>query len=325
MQIRSIEQAPVEGKRVFLRVDYDVPLKDGVVRDDSRIRATLPTIALLREHRVATIVLATHVGRPNGTVVPDLSTKPIFKHLQGLIDTTNIEMLENLRFNPGEEANDPAFARILAAQADIFVNDAFAALHRSHASIVGITNFLPAYAGLLVEKEIANLSQALTPPTPSLAIIGGNKFETKLPLIDKLSRIYSKVLVGGALANELLQKPASNVLLPEDGVPQFKEMFDIGPRTKDAWVREIQHASFVLWDGPVGWYEKGYAEGTHALAQALVDFGIRAVIGGGDTAAALATFSFDLQKIFISTGGGAALEFLVAGTLPGIEVLKEKE
>jgi phosphoglycerate kinase len=167
------------------------------------------------------------------------------------------------------------------------------------------------------------LSKALTPSRPSLAIVGGIKLETKLPLIEKLAPLYDKVLVGGALANELTN-PAANVVLPEDGVPQFEKMCDIGPKTREAWVSEIHKTAFVLWNGPVGWYEKeGYGEGTKALATALIDSGVQAVIGGGDTAAALAQFSFDSEKVFISTGGGAALEFLANGTLPGIEVLEQ--
>jgi phosphoglycerate kinase len=321
MQIKSVTEADVAGKRVLLRVDYNVPLQEGVVMDDSRIRATLPTIDLLRSREAAKIILATHVGRPDGIVVDALKTAPIFAHLQTLTDTTGIEMLENLRFNPGEESNDPAFAQSLAAQADVFVNDAFADSHRAHASIVGVAKLLPAYAGLLMEREITKLSAALTPQKPSLAIVGGVKLETKLPLIEKLSQLYDKVLVGGALANEL-HNPAPNVFLPEDGIPQLEGMFDIGPKTEGAWVAEVKKAAFVLWNGPVGWYEKGYGEATYALAQALVDSGVRAVIGGGDTEAAVAKFAFDPEKVFVSTGGGATLEFLTAGTLPGIEVLR---
>jgi phosphoglycerate kinase len=227
-----------------------------------------------------------------------------------------------VRFDPREEANDSSLAQELASLGDLFVNDAFADCHRAHASIVGIARLLPSYAGLLLEREITQLSKALTPPKPSLAIVGGAKLETKLPLIQKLSAIYDHVLVGGALANEL-KEHAPNVFVPEDGIPQFEGMFDIGPKAKDAWVQEVKSARFVLWNGPVGWYEKGYGEATYALAQALADSGVEAVIGGGDTAAALAAYHFDPEKVFISTGGGATLEFLVGGTLPGIEALRQ--
>ena len=320
--VRGVESAEVAGKRVLLRVDYNVPMETGRVLDDSRMRATLPTITLLRDRGVAKIILATHLGRPDGKVVEDLRTAPLFEHLKTLVTTSDIEMLENLRFNPGEEANDPAFAAELASHADVYVDDAFAAAHRAHASIVGVAKLLPAYAGLLIEKEIAELSKALMPPKPSLAIVGGVKLETKLPLIEKLAPLYDTVLVGGALANEL-KDHAANVLLPEDGLPQYEKMLDIGPKAKAAWVEEIKKSAFVLWNGPVGMYEKKeYSVGTDAIAQAIAESGVHAVIGGGDTDEALAKFAFDPEKVFISTGGGAALEFLTAGTLPGLEVLR---
>jgi phosphoglycerate kinase len=326
MQVRGIQDADIAGKRVLLRVDYNVPLDmtrgKPIVIDDSRMRATLPTITLLRDKGAAKIILATHLGRPDGKIVEELRTAPLFAHLQTLVTTTDMEMLENLRFNPGEESNDPAFAAELASKADIFVNDAFAASHRAHASIVGVAKLLPAYAGLLVESEIEKLSQALAPQKPSLAIVGGAKLETKLPLIEALAKIYDKLLVGGALAGEY-KGGAANVLLPEDGIPERAPVCDIGPKTRAAWAAEIQKAAFVLWNGPVGVYEKSeYSGGTDALAAALVASGAHAVIGGGDTDEALAKVHFDPEKVFISTGGGATLEFLANGTLPGIEVLK---
>ncbi len=320
MQVKSVRDAGVRGKRVLLRVDFNVPMEGTVITDDTRIKAALPTINWLLEGG-ARVSLVTHLGRPGGKVVESLRTAPLSKRLSELLPGAGVTMLENVRFDPGEESNDEAFAKKLAEGQDIFVNDAFAASHRAHASIVGVAELLPSYAGLLIEKEIEKLSEALTPPKPSLAIVGGAKLETKLPLIEKLSPIYDKILVGGALANEL-KNPAANVFLPEDGLPEFKGMLDIGPKAKAAWVEEVKHAHFVLWNGPVGWYEKGYGEATYALAQALVDSSVEAVIGGGDTAAAVAKFPFDPEKIFISTGGGATLEFLAHGTLPGIEALR---
>ena len=322
MQVKGVQDADVAGKRVLLRIDYNVPIKNGVIMDDSRMRATLPTITLLRDKGAAKIILATHLGRPDGVVVEELRTAPLFAHLQTLVTTTDMEMLENLRFNPGEEADDPAFAAELASKADIFVNDAFAASHRAHASIVGVAKLLPAYAGLLMEREIEQLSHALAPQKPSLAIIGGAKLETKLPLIEVLAKIYDHLLVGGALSNEY-KGGAAHVLLPEDGIPPEGPMFDIGPKTRATWAAEIQKAAFVLWNGPVGMYEKPeYSGGTNALAEALASSGAHAVIGGGDTDEALAKVHFDPEKVFISTGGSATLEFLAGETLPGIEVLK---
>ncbi|MGC9602615.1 MAG: phosphoglycerate kinase [Minisyncoccia bacterium] len=322
MQVKGVQDAEVAGKRVLLRVDYNVPIENSVITNDSRMRATLPTINLLRDKGVAKIMLATHLGRPGSKVVEELRTAPLFAHLRTLTDTANIDMLENLRFNPGEESNDPAFAAELASKADIFVNDAFAASHRAHASIVGVAKLLPAYAGLLMEREIEKLSAALAPQKPSLAIVSGVKLETKLPLIEVLAKIYDKLLVGGALADEY-KGGAVNVLLPEDGIPEREHMFDIGPKTRAVWAAEIQKAAFVLWNGPVGMYEKSeYSGGTNALAAALASSGAHAVIGGGDTDEALAKVHFDPEKVFISTGGGATLEFVANGTLPGIEVLK---
>jgi len=322
MQIKSVRDADVSGKRVLLRVDFNVPLKDGKVEDDMRIRAAVPTIELLHKQGASQIVLITHIGRPDGKVVEDLRVAPVAARLRELTQVP-FAMEENLRFDPGEEANDPEFAKKLASLGDIFVNDAFAVSHRADASIVGVPKLLPSYAGLLIEKEIDKLSGALTPPSGAIAIIGGAKVETKAPLIEKFAATYGKVLVGGAIANEYKPKTA-DVLLPIDGMPQLADMFDIGPETRDAWAREIAAAPFVLWNGPVGMYEKEpFSAGTDALAQALVGSGAAAVIGGGDTAAALEKFTFDPSRIFISTGGGAMLEFLIQGTLPGIEALKK--
>ena len=266
--------------------------------------------------------MITHIGRPEGKVVEELRVAPVEKKLRELTQAPFV-MEENLRFDPGDEANDPEFAKKLATLGDIFVNDAFAVCHRAEASTVGVAQLLPSYAGFLIQKEIEKLSGALTPPSGAIAIIGGAKVETKAPLIEKFASIYSKVLVGGAIANEY--KPtAANVLMPTDGAPQLVGMFDIGPQTKAAWVSEIANASFVAWNGPVGMYEKEpFNEGTNALAGALVASKASAVIGGGDTAAALEKFTFDPARIFISTGGGAMLELLIHGTLPGIEALKK--
>jgi 3-phosphoglycerate kinase len=328
-EVKSVRDADVKGKRVLIRVDFNVPLDmtrgEPHIADDSRIRATLPTIELLQEHKVAQIILIAHLGRPGGKVVESLRLAPVEKRFRELTgNAPNVSFLENVRFDPREEANDEMFAKELAQHGDIFVNEAFADSHRAHASIVGIPKFLPSYAGLHLLEEIEKLSHALAPQKPALAIVGGDKLETKLTLIEKLSPLYDKVFVGGALANAMAES-RGNIIVPADGVPQKKGMFDIGPATSETWAHEIKNAKFVLWNGPVGWYEKGYNKATDVLAQALVDSGVEAVIGGGDTAAALAKFSFDPRKVFISTGGGAMLQFLVEGTLPGIEALKNSK
>ncbi len=305
--MRSVRDADVAGKRVLVRVDFNVPLKDGQVAEDMRIRAAVPTLELLHERGAASLILITHIGRPEGKVVEDLRTAPVLERLRELTQVP-FTMEENLRFDPGEEANDPAFAEKLASLGDVFVNDAFAVSHRPDASIVGVPKLLPSYAGLLMEKEVHMLSHALVPPPGAIAILGGAKLETKLPLIEKFARIYGKVLVGGAIANEYVshEDRPQNALLPQDGTPQLIGMFDIGPQTQQAWSREIIAASFVLWNGPVGMYEKQeFAQGTDALASALASASAPAVIGGGDTAAAIAKFTFDSARIFISTGGGS--------------------
>ena len=357
MTLRSVRDADVSGKRVLLRVDFNVPIEGGVIVEDSRIKAAVPTIELLKKKGVSHITLMTHLGRPEGKVDESLRTAPLFKRLSELTETSEVEMLENLRFSPGEEANDEVFAKELAQYGDIFVNDAFAVCHRAAASTVGVTKLLPSYAGLLVEKEVENLTLALTPPAKSLAIIGGAKFETKQPLLEKLLNSYPNVLLGGALANDLLKargmpvgasfvsdKPVpedmagdERILMPDDvrvdgevvrdahtaDVRANERIMDIGPLTEVHWAQLVANSEFVLWNGPMGVYEKGFVAGTDALAKALVDSKVKAVIGGGDTAAALAKFTFDPERIFVSTGGGAMLEFLAnGGSLPAVDVLR---
>ncbi len=355
--MRSVRDADVSNKRVLLRVDFNVPIQEGNVTDDTRITAAVPTIKLLLE-RGAHVVLLTHLGRPDGKVVEELRTAPLAKQLAQYVQG-DIEMLENLRFDAREEANDEGFAKELASKGDIFVNDAFAVSHRAHASTVGITKFLPSYAGLLMEKEVEHLSKALTPPQGAIAILGGAKLETKVPLLTKMVSIYSTLLIGGAIANELLKARGSRVgsvvssatpppeaiitnpkiVLPTDLVVENQSThtkrtaaigdivdgeigFDIGEATVQEWVKRISQASFVLWNGPTGLYEQGYSSGTNAIAEALATSGVSAVVGGGNTIEAVSKFTFDPQKVFLSTGGGAMLEFLAQGTLPGIEPLK---
>ena len=322
-EIKSVRDAEVAGKRVLLRVDFNV-LQDGVIIDDLRIRAAVPTIKFLLEAGASKITIITHVGRPEGKLVEDLRVAPIAARLKELVDDPRIELLENLRFDPREEANDEGFAKELASLGDIYVNDAFAVSHRSSASLVAITKLLPSYAGLLMEKEISKLTAALTPPAGSIALMCGAKAETKIPLIEKLAGVYSKVLVGGSIANEY--KPTkANELLPVDGLPQLEGMLDVGPNTVAAWAVEVSNAPFVLWNGPLGFYEKGYTASTDTIAEAIVKGGMQEVIGGGNTVAALSKYTFDENRVYLSTGGGAMLQFLVDGTLPGIEALKNSK
>ncbi len=357
--MRSIKDADVAGKRVLVRVDFDVPLKDGIVADAKRLELAVPTIKLLKEKGAKEIILIGHVGRPDGKVVEGLRVAPIVEALSKLVELNGVTVKENLRFDVREEANDSTLAAELAALADIFVNESFATAHRAHASTVGVANLLPSYAGLRFEEEITNLSGALTPPTGSVAIIGGAKFETKEPLLLKLLSIYTKVLVGGALGNDFIKSrgwPFGSSLISSVPVPTSlagserllsptdayfmggsmdgrsgpvtdtradEKIVDIGPATAAAWIEELKAAPFVLWNGTVGVYEEGYTQGTDALAGALAAGEAKAIIGGGDTIAAVSKFNFPKEKVFISSGGGAMLEFLANGTLPALEALQK--
>lgn len=359
-EIRSVSDADVAGKRVVVRVDFNVPLKDGAVEDDARIRAALPTLKLLIEKGAAKIVLFTHVGRPKDASDDAARVAPVAAHLRTLLDDPRIELRENLRFDPREEANDPAFAAELAKEGDLYVNEAFSNSHRAHASMVGVPRLLPSYAGLSLMSEIAHLTAALTPPQGAVALIGGAKFETKLPLIQKLLGLYSEIMLGGALGNDITKarglpfgggslisdvpvppEVATNerLVIPQDAI--FSEtgsnaersglvvdvranegIIDIGPITSKRWSEKVAAAPFVLWNGPLGIYEQGYRDGTDTVAAALAAGKIPAVVGGGDTIAALRKHDFDASKVFISMGGGAMLQFLADGTLPALEALK---
>lgn len=368
--LTSVRDADIAGKRVLIRVDFNVPLDASgpkpVIVDDSRIQAAIPTLTYLHEKGATKIILLTHIGRPEGKEVDSLRVAPIAEHLQSLISYPEVELRENLRFDPREEANDEAFAKELAALGDIYVNEAFPVSHRPGASIVGIPKLLPSYMGLRFEEEVEHISAALTPPQPALAIVGGAKFETKQPLLEKLLPQYAEILLAGALANDLLKArglpvgaslvsdapvpPAlsqeDKLLVPLDVVVALdlpagqagttarttntgdvrhqERIVDIGAQTTAAWSGKIRNAGFVLWNGPTGVYEKGFVQGTDALAETLVNATCKALIGGGDTDAALSKFSFDPARIFVSTGGGAMLQLLADGTLPGIEALKRK-
>lgn len=375
MQITSVRDAEVEGKRVLLRTSLNIPVDDrGKLSDDFRLSAGLPTLQYLASKKCK-IIITGYFGRAGESLksVADELVRiaaPIpVRFFGGAVEAAVQEVeklsggecliLENMRTYPGEEKNDPAFAASLAALADIFVDDAFAEAHRVYASNVGVAKLLPSYAGLLMEKEIKKLSQALAPGHPALAVIGGAKFETKLPLIKKLATAYDFLLLGGALANDMLKvrgSPVGASLVSSASVPEelagsetiyiptdvavvdsktnlgrscpnndvraTEKIVDVGPVTAAAWAARVGEAQFVVWNGPLGVYEEGYVDATDTVAEALAKSSAHAVVGGGDTLAALSKFKFDEEKIFLSTGGGAMLEFLADGTLPGIEALK---
>ena len=289
-EVKSVKDADVAGKRVLVRVDFNVPIKDGKVQDDLRIRAALPTLDLLHKSGAAKILLLAHLGRPGGKAVEGLRMAQVEARVRELT-AVPFELRENLRFDPREEENNESFSKELASLGDVFVNEAFADSHRPHASIVGVPKFLPSFAGLRFEEEVRRLSLALTPPQGALAIIGGVKFETKVPLIKKLLGLYAEVLLGGALANDLIKARglpfggslvsdtpvpediASNerLLIPDDAI--FAEsgsnaersgrvvdiranesIIDIGPATSKLWAQMISKVPFVLWNGPMGIY-----------------------------------------------------------------------
>src|SRR6266566_245449 len=394
--IRSIEQLDVGGRRLFVRVDFNVPIdkKTGAVKDDARIRAALPTI----QHAIgkrAKVILASHLGRPDGKVVPEMSLEPtgeslsqllgqdvIFaddcvgdgvRKLVGELREGQVLLLENLRFHPEEEANDDAFSRELASLCEAYVDDAFGTMHRPHASTVGMVKHVAQRgAGFSVMAELKHLQPLLKgAPKPVLAILGGAKVSDKIKVIDQLITKVDALLIGGAMAytflsargipvgasrvekdkidvaKRILDKAAQarvEVLLPVDhvvakepkgGIPlQAVERIgdsmlglDIGPRTRELYRQRILGAKTVFWNGPMGLFEVGeFAAGTRGVAEALAEatrLGARTVVGGGDSAAAIAEMGMADKVTHVSTGGGASLELLEGRELPGIKVLEE--
>ncbi len=352
------------GVKVLMRVDFNVPVKDGLVVDDFRIRKILPTLSYLREKK-ARVILISHI-EANKKVKEKPSLEPIaldlkkkgiecvfVKNYRDAVATTErlepgqVLLLENLRMNEGEEANDRKFAQELASLGDVYVNEAFAVSHRAHASVAAITEFIPSYAGLLLENEIKHLSSAFTPDHPFLFILGGAKFETKLPLIEKFIGIADKIFIGGALANNFFKEQGKEVgtslvspehfhldrfftnpklLLPIDTVTVEGSILDVGPETVKMLEQEIAAAKYILWNGPLGAYEMGYKEPTLSTARfiaAAAQKGTKTILGGGDTLAAIAELGTEDTYTFVSTGGGAMLEYLAKGTLPAIEALEK--
>jgi len=304
--MRSIKNINVRGKKVLLRVDFNVPIENGKIIDDFRIKKTLPTINLLKKKGAGKIILLSHGN-----------LKPVAKYLKERM--VKAELWDNLRNYPGEESNDPKFAKQLAGLGDIYVNDAFSVSHRPHASIIGIPKYLPSYAGLLFESEFKNLSAAFKPKHPFLLILGGVKFETKLGVLKRFLSVADKIFIGGALVVKALQMPVAKnpkIIFPA-GDPTA---LDINAKTLEILKKEIEKAKFILWNGPLGDYEKGFDKGTIELAKIIAASNAVSIIGGGDTIAVVRKVG--LKKFsFVSTAGGAMLEFLARGTLPGIEAL----
>ncbi len=357
----------VSGKSVLVRVDFNVPIRDGVITDDLRIRAALPTLNWLTSNG-AKVTACSHRGRPKGEVKPEYSLDLVREHLKTL--APEVTLLENLRFNPGEEANDPAFVAELVAGHDMYVNDAFGASHRSHASIVGPPQTLPSAAGRLLAKEVEVLLGVRNQPRrPFVAVMGGAKVSDKLSVIEALLESVDSIIVGGGMAFTFLKAQGheigdslceddmvetcarllasdSTIHLPHD-VTAFKggKLFepeaggevrqagvnlgpgwmgvDIGPGTAAAFTDVILDAGTVLWNGPMGVFEdERFAAGTAVVAEAIGETSAYTVVGGGDSAAAAKQFGVDTEVDHVSTGGGASLELIEQGDLPGLAALR---
>ena len=397
MNILSIRDLDMIGKRVFIRVDFNVPLEGGAVADDTRIRETLPTLRLAAE-RGARLVLASHLGRPKGKVDAKYSLAPVATRLKEMLGkpvefsadcvgpeaeakskalgSGGVLLLENVRFHGEEEANDEAFSKQLAALCDgVFVCDAFGSAHRAHASVVGITRFVrESAAGLLMEKELAYLGKAISnPERPFVAVLGGAKVSDKIEVVRNLMKLADAMLIGGAMAYTFLKsqgKPTGKslveneklelarnlleearqrnfrLLLPVDHVlaespdatttkvtsiaetPEGWMGLDIGPKTVEQFSEEISKARTIVWNGPLGMFERpAFSQGTLAIAGAVAaatTTGATSIIGGGDSVAAAEQSGVARRISHISTGGGASLEFLAGEKLPGVEALTNK-
>jgi 3-phosphoglycerate kinase len=328
---------------VLVRSDLNVPLENGRVADDTRIHASLPTLRLLLERGADEVTVCSHLGRPKGED-PAFSMKPVEERLRELLPDERIRVLENTRFNPGETKNDPAFARELADLNDVFVQDAFGSVHRAHASTVGVTEFLPAYAGLLLEKELTELGKLLGDvERPFVLISGGAKVEDKLGVLRNLGGKADAVLIGGKMAEQLRDdNPLPfDVVLPVDVVAanEFAENaeanvtayddlpdgwlgLDIGPETRTLFAARIAEARTIFWNGPMGVFEwPRFADGTKAVAEAVAASDAYSVVGGADSARALTELGLQDDVSWLSTGGGAALELLEGKELPGVAAI----
>ncbi|KKL73630.1 hypothetical protein LCGC14_2072980 [marine sediment metagenome] len=395
MRKKTVRDVDVDGRRVLVRVDYNVPLdpESGGVLDDTRIKATLPTIEYLRE-KGAKLILASHLGRPKGKREPSLSLwhvaerlsellgspvkttgcccGPVVQEMAHSLEAGEVLLLENLRFHGEEEANDPEYAKALASLAEVYVNDAFGAAHRAHASTEGVARYLPAAAGLLMEKELEFLGRAMQDPQrPYAAIIGGAKISTKMAVLESLLERVDKLLIGGGMANTFLKAEGFSVgeslaedgflerarqvmarakekrvllLLPTDvivadefaadaqakrvsikDVPDGWRIMDVGEMTVDVFAKALEGCKTVVWNGPMGVIEFGsFAHGSHRLAGVVANLrGATTILGGGETAAVVEQLGIAGRFSHVSTGGGAALEFLEGRELPGVAALAD--
>jgi phosphoglycerate kinase len=395
MNKMTIRDVDLKGKRALVRVDFNVPVENGVITDDTRIRAAVPTLKAILAQQPKSVVLMSHFGRPKGGPDPKYSLAPVAPALAALLGVDvafasnaigdaadlalanlpngGVLLLENTRFHEGEEKNDPVLAEQLAKHGDIFVNDAFGSAHRAHASTVGVTRFLPSVSGLLMEKELEYLSGALEDPKrPFVAILGGAKVSDKIAVIESLLEKCDLLLIGGGMANtffkaqghalgnslvedtaldtarSLMERAAGRLILPvdavigdkfdddsqtqtiqvADGVPDGWAIYDIGAATVALFAEKLSDAQTVVWNGPMGVFEKKpFAAGTTAVARLLAErtrAGAVTIIGGGDSVAAVENAGVADQITHISTGGGASLEMLEGKVLPGVAALKDR-
>jgi len=395
MNKMTVKDIDLKGKKIIMRVDFNVPQdkKSGAITDDTRIKAAIPTIDYILKNNPKKLILMTHLGRPDGQIKEALRLDPVAQRLQELIKTPvkklndcvgpeiakaidaspeKVILLENLRFHAEEEENDPAFAKQLASLADIYVNDAFGTAHRAHASTEGVAHDLPAVAGFLLDKEIEYLGKSLEQPDkPFAVILGGAKVSDKIGVIENLLTKAQILVIGGGmaytflkaqgiaignsklekdkidLAKETLQKAEKagvKVILPADhlvvdnidtptkiettkdaAIPDGMIAVDIGPESIALFCGALKNAKTICWNGPLGIFENDkYAEGTKEVATFIATLKAKTIIGGGDTAGAVAKFGLENKMTHISTGGGASLEFMEGKVLPGIAALKDK-
>jgi phosphoglycerate kinase len=342
---RSVRDADVAGKVVLVRADLNVPLEDGEVADDTRIRAALPTLELLLERGAAGIRICSHLGRPKGED-PAFRIEPVRERLRSVLPDDRIDVLENTRFHPGETENDPGFARELAEGCDLYVNDAFGSAHRAHASTEAVAHLLPAYAGLLLERELEMLGRLLQDvERPYVAVVGGLKVEDKIGVLENLAEYVDTMVIGGKMAEQLrdenplgfevllpvdvvaasdFKEDAEAKVVPYDALPDGWLGLDIGPETRSAFAARLAEAKTVFWNGPMGVFEwPRFAEGTKEVAEAVAEVDGYTVVGGADSIRALTELGLEDRVDWASTGGGAALELLEGKELPGVAAIPE--
>ena len=323
--MKTLKEAPITpGTKVLVRCDIDVPIENGVVGETFRLESALPTLRYIIE-KGGFPIIAGHIGKPKGTFDSKLSTNTLLPYFKDNLGESNFELLENLRFNPGEEENSDEFSKELASKAEIYVNDSFATCHRDHASITGIAKYLTSYAGITLEKEISNLKRVMEEPKrPLVVIIGGTKLESKLPVIEKFQATADYIMLSSLLSANWSKEITRNMILADNRDLESK---DINDKTRHKFSEIIENAGTVLWAGPLGMFEDdNYILGTKDIALKISEVtekkGVFSVLGGGDTVTAVNKLGLLDKFSFVSTGGGAMLEFLAGEKLPGIEVLK---